>query len=87
MQVKVIEDTKDSLILEIEGADRSAAELVKEKLLENDNVKFAAVVKEHPEVGNPKLVIKGERLKQALSKAVGEAEDEVKELESKLQKK
>ena len=88
MKVKIIEDDPKSLVIEFEGADRALAEFLKSKLLQNKDVDFTAVLKEHPEVGWPRLVVKSSKnAKGIVLKIVGQVEDDIKEFASQIPKK
>lgn len=58
VEVKV--DTKEKNHVEITfvGEDLAMVKAIREELLQDDDVSFAGVVKVHPEVGDPKLIIK-----------------------------
>ena len=88
MKLNLIEDEKDSIIIEFEGVDRGIPDLIKGKLLENKDVNFASVVKEHFEVSKPRLVVKSDKnAKSLVLKAIEDLEDELKELQSQVPKK
>lgn len=88
MQVKIIEDESKSLVVELEGFDRSIAELIKEKVSENKDVEFASVEKDHPEIGVPRLVVKASKnAKGHVLKAIEALQDELKEIEKEIPKK
>ena len=72
------------LIIEFDSSiDRGIPELIKSKLLYDKSVSFAGVVKEHPERGNTRLIIKSSKnAKSLVLKAVEELEEEFKELSS-----
>ncbi len=87
MEVKVIEDEPKSFVLEIIGADRGIAELLKDKLMKSKDVEFAGVVKEHPEIGMPRLVIKSSKnAKSLVLKAVEEVQEDFKEIAAQMPK-
>lgn len=87
MKLNILEDETKSMIIEFVDADRAIAELVKDKLLEKADVEYAGVVKTHPEVGAPRLVIKSEKNARTLVlKALDEIEDEIKEFQSQIPK-
>ncbi len=86
MELKIIEEEPKSIILEFGGADRGIAELIKDRLINNKDVDFAGVVKEHPEIGQPRLVVKANKAKALVLKAVEEVQDEIKEFSSQLPK-
>lgn len=88
MKLNVIESDAKSIIVEFEDADRGIAELIKDKVLESKDVEFAGVVKEHPQVGNPRLIVKAEKnAKGIVLKAVESLQDDLKELATQLPKK
>ena len=86
MEVNVLEDEPKSLILEFDRADRGVAELLKGVLMQNKSVDFVSVVKEHPEIGKPKLVLKAEKPKALVAKAVEEVEEMLDQVSTKLKK-
>ena len=86
MQLKIIEDEPKSMILEFVDADRGIAELIKDKLIKNKNVEFAGVTKEHPEVGQPRLIVKANKPKALILEAVEEVQKEIKEMASQIPK-
>ncbi len=88
MKLNIIEEEPKNFIVEFIDADRGIPELVREKLAEKKDVEYAGVVKEHPEVGNPKLIIKSRRnAKQLFVKALKEVEDDIEEIISQMPKK
>ncbi len=88
VKLNIIEDEKNSLIIEFDGADRGIPELIKSRLLENKEVGFVSVVKEHFEVSKPRLVVRSEKNARAqVLKAVEELEEELKKLQSQVPKK
>lgn len=86
MKLNIIEDEPKSMVLEFEGADRGIAELIKDKLIKNKNVEFAGVIKEHPEVGQPRLVVKAGKAKALILEAVEEVQKDMKEFASQMSK-
>jgi DNA-directed RNA polymerase subunit L len=88
MKVNIIEDEPKSFILEFEGADRSIAEIIKDALIDNKDVEFVAVVREHPEIGYPRLVVKTTKNAASIvTKAVDQVQKDLNEFSSKLPKK
>jgi DNA-directed RNA polymerase subunit L len=88
MNVKIIEDESKSLVIELHGFDRSIAELIKEKVSESEDVEFASVEKDHPEIGVPRLVVKSSKSAKAhVLKAIESLKDELTELEKEIPKK
>ena len=88
MKLNFIEDDAKSLIVEFEGADRSIAEMIKSKLMDSKDVDFVGVLKEHPDIAKPRLIVKPVKNARSLvSKAIEELQDDVKGLSSNLPKK
>ena len=55
---------------------------------QNDSVEFAGVMKDHPEIGKPLLVIKSKRsAKSDLLKAIENLDKEFEDLKDQLSKK
>ena len=67
---------------------RQVEELIKDKLMQNKDVEFAGVMKTHPEIGQPRLIVKsGKNAKSLILKALGEVEEDIKDLSSQINKK
>ncbi len=86
MKVNVIKSENNEIILEFETNDYTIPDLVAGQLLQSDDVEFAGVNKEHPEVGRPTLVLKTGKKKAAsvLSKAIDELDESISELRSQI---
>jgi DNA-directed RNA polymerase subunit L len=88
MKLNITEDGKKGATVEFIDVDKGIADLIKAKLMQNKDVDFVGVVKEHFEVSNPKLVIKTDKNARTLIlKAAEELEDELKELSAQVPKK
>ncbi|MGC8548019.1 MAG: RpoL/Rpb11 RNA polymerase subunit family protein [Candidatus Micrarchaeia archaeon] len=88
MPISIIEDTPKSLVIEFQGIDRGVAEAIADKLQNAEGIDFAGVEKEHPEIGNPRLVVKASKNPKALvSKAIDELLEEVEQLKVQMPKK
>ncbi|MGI0141432.1 MAG: RpoL/Rpb11 RNA polymerase subunit family protein [Candidatus Micrarchaeales archaeon] len=88
MNIKIIEDEPKSLIIEFEGMDRAIPELIKTRLLESKDVDFVSAMKEHPEMGWPRLVVKSSKnAKSLVMKAIEQVQDEMQELKAQIPKK
>lgn len=88
MKINIVEDEPKSLMIEFEDADRGVPELIKNELLKNKDVEFAAVAKEHPETSWPRLIVKSSKSARSLVlKAIESVQEQVDELEAKLHKK
>ncbi len=84
MKLNIVQDEQKELIVEFDSSvDRGIPELIKSKLLNDKSVTFAGVVKEHPERGSTKLIVKSTKnAKPLIVKAVEELEEEFKEMSS-----
>ncbi|MCL4365224.1 MAG: hypothetical protein M1569_02200 [Candidatus Marsarchaeota archaeon] len=88
MKLNILEDETKSLVVEFVDVDRSMPDMIKAKLIDNKDVEFVGVVKEHPDIARPKLIVKSAKNARTLVlKAIGELEDDIKELLSSLPKK
>lgn len=80
MKLNLIKEEDKELAIEFETSDFTIPDLLADELLEDSNVEFAGVSKDHPETGKPVLVIKGKKNPKAslisaiesLDKAFGE---------------
>ncbi len=71
MEVRILVKEKNTLELELVGADQSLAQLISERLNQDKEVEFAAYKVEHPLISPPKLIVKtkkGEADKLVLQK-------------------
>ena len=86
MEVKVEMKEKNHAEITFEGADLSLANAIRDILLQDEDVEFAGVVKEHPEVGDPKLILKVKRGNPMvhLSKAAAKLAKTAEELRKQL---
>lgn len=56
--------------------------------MENKDVEFAGVVKDHPDIAKPRLIVRSSKnVKAILAKVVEQLQDDIKELSSSLPKK
>lgn len=81
--LKVLIDKEDTLEIEFENEDISYLYALREYVVAQKNIESCAVKKEHPEIGNPKMLIQGKNPKEALKKAL---KDLLKSTDSLLQK-
>jgi len=68
MEVKIIKETKNELLIEIDESE-TFANMIREELW-NVGVLEAAFVKEHPEIRTTKIWIKAENPREKLKKAI-----------------
>jgi len=57
MEVSLVEEKKNKIIFEIEGATHTFCNLLKEELHNDDSVKIATYSIEHPLIGTPKFIL------------------------------
>jgi DNA-directed RNA polymerase subunit L len=68
MEIKIIKETENELLVEIDESE-TFANMIREELW-NVGVLEAAFIKEHPEMKTTKIWIKAEKPKEKLKKAV-----------------
>ena len=82
MELKVLNEEKNTLELEIKGEGNSCCNALKAELWNDEHVRIAAYKIEHPLVGVPKLIVETDG-KETPRKALTAA---VKRLEKQLEK-
>ena len=89
MEIKVLKNESKELVIEFGSSDLTFPDLLAHELMNDDDVSFAGVMKEHPEVGKPTLVIKTGKKSAltALNNAMERVGDSVKEMRSAVSKK
>lgn len=73
MEVKILEDSKNKLVVELPGRGHTLCNPLKRELWNNKNVKTATYTINHPLVGLPKLVVEtngSETPRDAILKAI-----------------
>jgi DNA-directed RNA polymerase subunit L len=86
MKINVIKDETNELIIEFETSDLTIPDLIANQLQQNDDVEFAGVAKDHPEVGKPRLVLKTskKKAKETFLKAIEQLDETMTELKSAI---
>jgi len=88
MKINIKKDEGKELDVEFETPDLTIPDLIASELLTNDNVEFAGVSKDHPEVGKPLLVVRSKKsAKSDLLKALQSIDEQFTELKTQLSKK
>ena len=89
MKMNVIKNESNELVVEFDTSDFTIPDLLASQLLENDDVEFAGVAKDHPEVGKPRLTLKTGKKKAVtvFSKALEEVDENLAELRTQLNAK
>jgi len=82
-KIEILEDEKERLVILFKNEEQSFLNLLKSKLLEQDEVKFASVEKEHPEINNItfKIITTSANPRKCLEKALDEIEKEIEEIQ------
>jgi DNA-directed RNA polymerase subunit L len=70
MKLNLIKDEDKELAIEFDTSDFTIPDLLADELLEDSNVEFAGVSKDHPETGKPVLLIRGKKAKASLMDAI-----------------
>lgn len=86
MEVKVDKKDKHHVEITFVGEDIGIVQAIRDLIADNEDVEFAGVVKEHPEIASPKLVLrvgKGDPVAM-IAKAAGKVAKAAAELKKKL---
>ncbi|MFO8016237.1 MAG: DNA-directed RNA polymerase subunit L [Candidatus Woesearchaeota archaeon] len=88
MELKVLEETKNRLVVEINGEDATLCNILRKELWNDDKVKSAAFSVKHPSIGVPQLVVEttGKEPREALSDAVKRLKKSLSDFEKKAAK-
>jgi DNA-directed RNA polymerase subunit L len=70
MQVKILENKKNELKVELTGETYTISKAIQDVLLQDKAVELAVADIDHPLVGNPVLIVKGKNPKLSLKKAL-----------------
>ena len=57
MEVKILDDKKNKLIVEVKGADHTLCNALKSELLNDKHVKIATYSIRHPQISLPQMII------------------------------
>lgn len=89
MEIKIIKNESKELILEFGSSDLTIPDLLAHELMNDSDVGFAGVTKEHPEVGKPRLVVKTSKksASKALESAIDRIRDNMKDAKAAISKK
>ncbi|MFC1728226.1 RpoL/Rpb11 RNA polymerase subunit family protein [Nanoarchaeota archaeon] len=69
MELKILNEEKDKLVLEVEDKYATFASAIKSELWNDQKTKVAAVNKKHPLVGKPEITVEGPNPKSLLTEA------------------
>lgn len=89
MEIKVIEEKKNTLVFEIEDESNSLCNVLKEELIKDSHVKIATYSIEHPLVGTPKMIVETDTStspKKALAGAVQRLKKQIDKFQTEFKK-
>ncbi len=73
MEIKILDDKKNKLIIEVKGADHTLCNIIQKELWNDKHVKIATYSIRHPQISVPKMIVETdgeESPKNALINAV-----------------
>ena len=73
MEIKILDDKKNKLLIEVKGADHTLCNALKVELWDDKHVKVATYSIRHPQISVPHIIVEtdgGESPKNALMNAV-----------------
>ena len=88
MELKVVKQEDKTLVLEVPGETVTVTNALRSELWEDQNVKEAAHIKEHPYLAEPKVFVKTSRGKPqtALAKAADRIIKQIEEFADQFKK-
>ena len=88
MEIKIVEKSKNKVIMDIEGADHTLCNALNDELWAGGKIKSAGYKINHPLIGTPRFVVetKGDDPKKLLLDAVKKLKKKNEELKKKLVK-
>ncbi len=86
MQVKVEQQDKETVILEIVGEKHTLPNLLRRALWDDPTVSLAAYEKSHPYIGSPRLIVKSSNPKKSLMDAIKRTNEQITQFESEFTK-
>ncbi len=86
MELKTVKEDEKKLVVELHGETIGFANMLKDELWKDSNVREAAAIKKHPYLAEPNILVAVSRgsPKSALEKVSGNIAELVKELGEKL---
>lgn len=57
MEIKILDDKKNKLIIEVKGADHTLCNAIKAELWNDKHVKIATYSIKHPQISMPRIII------------------------------
>jgi DNA-directed RNA polymerase subunit L len=84
MNIKVIEDTKEKLIVEFEDETETITNVLATQIWKEGGE--AAAVREHPFIEKPRLVVMGSNARKVLDKAATALQEECEEFKTEFER-
>ena len=57
MEIKILDDKKNKLMVEIKGVDHTLCNAIKREIWNDNHVKVATYSINHPQIGVPKMIV------------------------------
>ena len=57
MQVRILDDKKNRIIIEVKGADHTLCNAIKSELYNDKHIKIATYSIRHPQIGIPQMIV------------------------------
>jgi len=86
MKVNVLEEKKDSLVVEIEGERHTIPNLLRETLWKTIALCLPHMKRKHPSLGSPKVIVNAKDPRKALVSAIKRSEAQTKEFLDEFEK-
>ena len=90
MEAKVVETSKNKLVIQVQGADHTICNILQNELLSDSKVKSGGYVVDHPLLGNPRVFVEtdgNEDPKKALIEAAKRLQKKCEKFGAALGKK
>jgi DNA-directed RNA polymerase subunit L len=86
MDVKIVENKKDSLRVEVYGTDHAMMNLIREKLSADKDVEFSTYSEPHPLLDGFVITVKGKKPEDSLKTAIAAVKKDVKDIKAAVKK-
>ena len=87
MEVKILQEDKDVIELELEGETHTLTNLIRKELWNNKNTVFASYNLKHPLVSHPILKVQTKsKPKKVILETIDDIKNQIKELREKIKK-
>ncbi len=88
MKINILKNEAKELRIEFDTNDVTIADLIADHLIEEKDVEFAGITKEHPEVGKPILVLKtkSKKAEDILKKTLENIQQSFEDLKDNIEK-